>query len=97
MGAGKRTQFHKDTQRPGNGGALMSELNGFEIYYHFNGESRHFFHQALHLCDSEAVHIATLHAGVVSTRENMTTGPVRLAIQNAEGVGVTDVHWKKAH
>ncbi|WP_397448698.1 DUF6555 family protein [Pseudomonas sp. NA-150] len=75
----------------------MNELKGFEIYYRFNGEIRHFFHQALHLCDSEAMHIATLHAGVGSISENIATVPVRLAMQNAEGFGITDVRWKKAH
>ncbi|MGV8920717.1 MAG: DUF6555 family protein [Pseudomonas sp.] len=75
----------------------MNELKKFEIYYLFNGERRHFFHQAPHLCDSEAMHIATLHAGVGSISENIVTGPVRLAIQNAEGFGITDVHWKKSH
>lgn len=74
----------------------MSQLKGFEIHYHFNGEHRHFLQQGLHLCDSEAMHFATLHAGVDSVSAQMAAGPVRLAIQQAEGVGVTNVEWKQA-
>lgn len=74
----------------------MSQLKGFEIHYHFKGEHRHFLHQGLHLCDSEAMHFAILHAGVGSGPDSICAGPVRLAIQQAEGVGVTHVQWKQA-
>ncbi len=74
----------------------MSQLKGFEIHYHFMGEHRHFLHQGLLLCDSEAMHFAALHAGVGSGPGYICAGPVRLAIQQAEGVGVTNVQWKQA-
>lgn len=74
----------------------MSQLKGFEIHYHFKGERRHFLHHGLHLCDSEAMHFATLHAGVGNRPDCVCAGPVRLAIQQAEGVGVTNVKWRHA-
>lgn len=75
---------------------MMSHLKAFEIHYHFKGEHRHFCHQALHLCESDALLFATLHAGVGSISGNLAAGPVRLAIQHAEGLGVTKVQWKQS-
>ncbi|MDB6048638.1 MAG: Uncharacterized protein JWR17_1384 [Pseudomonas sp.] len=74
----------------------MDQQTEFEIYYQFNGSSRHFTHRAAHLCESDALHIATLHAGVVSSHGNIAAGPVRLALQQAEGLGITDVLWKRS-
>ncbi|WP_426138905.1 DUF6555 family protein [Pseudomonas sp. DWP3-1-2] len=73
----------------------MTDQTDFEIHYRFRGEPRHFNHQAFHLCESEALHFATLHAGVWTVSDNIAAGPIRLAILQAEGVGVTAVHWKK--
>jgi hypothetical protein len=42
------------------------------------------------------LHFATLHAGVGSVNDNVAAGPVRLALQQAEGFGVTDVQWRRA-
>jgi hypothetical protein len=74
----------------------MDQLKAFEINYHFKGQCRHFFHEALHLCGSDALHFATLHAGVGSVNDNVAAGPVRLALRQAEGLGVTEVQWKRA-
>ena len=74
----------------------MDQMKAYEINYHFKGQQRHFFHEALHLCESDALHFATLHAGVGSVNGNIATRPVRLAALQAEGLGVTKVQWKQA-
>ena len=74
---------------------MMNDQTDFEIHYQFRGEPRHFCHQALQLCESDALHIATLHAGVWQVGDNVATGPIRVALKQAEGRGVTQVHWKK--
>lgn len=74
---------------------MMNDQTQFEIHYQFRGEPRHFSHQAMQLCESDALHIATLHAGVWQVGENIATGPVRAALLQAEGRGVTQVQWKK--
>ena len=74
---------------------MMNDQMDFEIHYQFRGEPRHFYHQAFHLCESDALHIATLHAGVWQMDHTLATRPVRAAILQAEGLGVTQVHWKK--
>ncbi|MDY7559883.1 hypothetical protein QN382_08445 [Pseudomonas sp. 10B1] len=74
----------------------MDQQKEFEIYYVFNAEQRHFTHNAAHLCESEALHIATLHAGIVSACSQIAAGPLRLALQQAEGLGVTEVQWKRS-
>lgn len=72
----------------------MNEYKDFEIHYRFQGESRRFCHQTNHLCESEAVHFATLHAGV-GALEGVANGPLRLALLQAEGLGITQVKWKQ--
>lgn len=74
----------------------MDQQKEFEICYQFNGDSRHFTHQAVHLCETDALHMATLHAGVVSNDANMAAGPVRQALQQAKGLGITEVQWKRS-
>lgn len=74
---------------------MMNDQTDFEIHYQFRGESRHFSHQAMLLCESDALHFATLHAGVWRVNDNVATRPVRLALLHAKGLGVTQVHWKK--
>jgi hypothetical protein len=74
---------------------MMSDQTDFEIHYQFRGEPRQFCHQALQLCESDALHIATLHAGVWQVGDSIATGPIRMALQQAEGRGVTQVRWKK--
>jgi hypothetical protein len=73
----------------------MNEAKDFEIHYRFLGEPRHFSHHANHLCESEALHFATLHAGVGSLEGSVAAGPLRLAMLQAEGLGVTQVKWKR--
>jgi hypothetical protein len=73
----------------------MNDAKDFEIHYQFRGEPRYFCHQANHLCESEALHFATLHAGVGTLDGHISAGPVRLAILYAEGLGVTQVQWKR--
>jgi hypothetical protein len=73
----------------------MNTQMEFEIHYQFKGEPRHFLHQALHLCQSDALHFATLHAGVGTFSGNVAAGPIKLATLQAQGFGVTQVHWKK--
>jgi hypothetical protein len=73
----------------------MNDQTDFEIHYQFRGEPRHFCHKALHLCESDALHFATLHAGAWDAIGNVAAGPIRLAILQAEELGVTQVHWKK--
>ncbi|SER18857.1 hypothetical protein SAMN03159444_03449 [Pseudomonas sp. NFACC02] len=73
----------------------MNDSKDFEIHYQFKGEPRHFSHQATHLCESEALHFATLHAGVGTLNGSVAAGPFRLAMLNAEGLGVTQVQWKR--
>jgi hypothetical protein len=73
----------------------MNDQTDFEIHYQFRGEPRHFSHQALQLCESDALHFATLHAGVWQVANTVATGPIRLALMQAEILGVTQVHWKK--
>lgn len=75
----------------------MDNQKDFEIHYRFRGEQRHFRHQAAHLCESDALHFATLHAGVGAVSGNISAGPVMLAILQAEAFGITQVHWKKHH
>ncbi|MBA1228504.1 hypothetical protein G7013_02425 [Pseudomonas viridiflava] len=67
----------------------------FEIHYRFKGETRCFVHQAHQLCQSDALHCATLHAGVGTVSDHVVAGPVRLATLQAQGFGVTEVHWKR--
>ncbi|MFJ3486179.1 DUF6555 family protein [Pseudomonas sp. NPDC090202] len=74
----------------------MNDYKDFEIHYRFRGEPRCFSHQASHLCESDAVHFATLHAGVGTRDGNVATGPLRLAMRYAEDLGVTQVSWKRA-
>ncbi|RMU39324.1 hypothetical protein ALP30_102948 [Pseudomonas syringae pv. primulae] len=74
----------------------MNHQTEFEIHYEFNGELRCFLHQTMQLCQREALHCATLHAGVGTISGNMSTGPIRLATLHAERCGVTQVHWKRA-
>jgi len=74
---------------------MMNDSKDFEIHYRFRGESRQFSHHARHLCESQALHFATLHAGVGNLDTSVATGPVRLAMLYAEGLGVTQVHWKR--
>ena len=73
----------------------MNEAKDFEFHYRFLGEPRHFSHHANHLCESEALHFATLHAGVGSLEGSVAAGPLRLAMLQAEGLGVTQVKWKR--
>ena len=74
---------------------MMNDQTDFEIHYQFRGEPRHFSHQALQLCESDALHIATLHAGVWQLDDSVATGPIRTALLQAELLGVTQVHWKR--
>lgn len=74
----------------------MNDSRDFEIHYRFRGEPRHFSHQTMHLCESDALHFATLHAGVGTLNGSVAAGPFRLAKLNAEGLGVTQVQWKRA-
>lgn len=74
---------------------MMNDQTDFEIHYQFRGEPRRFSHQALHLCESDALHIATLHAGVWRMGDSVATGPIRSALLQAEVLGITQVHWKK--
>jgi hypothetical protein len=74
----------------------MNDSRDFEIHYQFRGESRQFSHHARHLCESEALHFATLHAGVGNLDGTFAAGPLRLAMLYAEGLGVTQVQWKLA-
>jgi len=73
----------------------MNDLKDFEIHYQFHGEPRHFCHQAPYLCESDVLHFATLHAGVGTVSGGIAAGPVRLAIIQAECLGVTQVHWRR--
>jgi uncharacterized ferritin-like protein (DUF455 family) len=73
----------------------MNDSTDFEIHYRFKGEPRHFSHHASHLCESEALHFATLHAGVGTLDGNFAASPLRWAILYAEGLGVTQVQWKR--
>lgn len=47
------------------------------------------------MCESDALHFATLHAGVGAIEGHICAGPVRLALLYAEGLGVTQVQWKR--
>jgi hypothetical protein len=73
----------------------MNDYKDFEIHYRFQGEPRHFNHQGKHMCESDALHFATLHAGVGAIEGHICAGPVRLALLYAEGLGVTQVQWKR--
>jgi len=73
----------------------MNDSRDFEIHYRFRGAPRHFCHHASHLCESEALHFATLHAGVGNLDGSFAAGPVRLAMLYAEGLGITQVQWKR--
>jgi hypothetical protein len=75
---------------------MMNDSRDFEIHYQFRGESRQFSHHARHLCEREALHFATLHAGVGDLDGTFAAGPLRLAMRQAEGLGVTQVQWKLA-
>lgn len=72
----------------------MNHIRDYEIHYSFQGEQRYFTHQASQLCETDALHFATLHAGVGTTNGSFTARPVRLAMLQAEGLGVTQVRWK---
>ncbi|MBP0946455.1 DUF6555 family protein [Pseudomonas alliivorans] len=67
----------------------------FEIHYRFKGETRSFLHQAPQFSQSDALHCATLHAGVGTVSDHVAVGPVRLATLQAQGFGVTEVLWKR--
>ncbi|MGQ3820420.1 DUF6555 family protein [Pseudomonas alliivorans] len=67
----------------------------FEIHYRFKGETRSFLHQAPQFSQSDALHCATLHAGVGTVSDHVSVGPVRLATLQAQGFGVTEVLWKR--
>jgi hypothetical protein len=41
------------------------------------------------------LHFATLHAGVGNLDGSVAAGPLRLAMLHAEGLGVTQVQWKR--
>ncbi|WP_268796754.1 DUF6555 family protein [Pseudomonas huanghezhanensis] len=73
----------------------MNEYKEFEIHYQFRGETRHFCHQANFLSESEALYFATLHAGVGGLEGNVSARPVRLAIIQAEDLGITKVQCKR--
>ena len=74
----------------------MNDYKDFEIHYQFRGEPRHFSHQGHFLSEGDALYFATLHAGVGGMDGNISGCPVRLAIIQAEGLGVTQVQWKKS-
>ncbi|MCI3945157.1 hypothetical protein K0038_02194 [Pseudomonas syringae] len=74
----------------------MNYQTEFEIYYQFNGEPRCFLHQTRQLCQNDALHCATLHAGVGTVSGNISAGPLRTATLQAKSFGVTQVHWKRA-
>jgi len=74
---------------------MMNDSKDFEIHYRFRGEPRQFSHHARHLCESEALHYATLHAGVGNLEGSVATAPLRLAMLYAEALGVTQVQWKR--
>lgn len=74
---------------------MMNDQTDFEIHYQFRGEPRQFCHHAWQLSESDALHIATLHAGVWQVGDSVASGPIRLAQLQAEVLGVTQVHWKK--
>ncbi|MEE4908982.1 DUF6555 family protein [Pseudomonas alliivorans] len=67
----------------------------FEIHYRFKGETRSFLHQAPQFSQSDALHCATLHAGVGTVSDHVAVGPVRLATLQAQDFGVTEVLWKR--
>ncbi|MEX6665014.1 DUF6555 family protein [Pseudomonas sp. W2-17] len=73
----------------------MNDYKDFEIHYWFQGEPRHFNHQGNHLCESDVLHFATLHAGVGAVEGHICAGPVKRALLYAEGLGVTQVQWKR--
>jgi hypothetical protein len=73
----------------------MSNDEHFEIHYQLRGEPRHFSHPTNRLSESEALYFATLHAGVAKMDGNVFAGPVRLAIVQAERLGITKVRWKR--
>lgn len=73
----------------------MNTQTEFEIHYQFQGEPRHFLHHAPQLCQSDALHFATLHAGVGTFSGNIAAGPIRIATLQAQGFGITQVHWKR--
>jgi hypothetical protein len=74
----------------------MNDYTDFEIHYQFRGEPRHFSHQANLLSEGDALYFATLHAGVGGLNGDVSGRPIRLAILQAEGLGVTQVQWKRA-
>jgi hypothetical protein len=47
------------------------------------------------LCETDALHFATLHAGVGAVEGHFCAGPVRVAMHCAERLGVTQVRWKR--
>ncbi|MCQ9470184.1 hypothetical protein NRB15_07510 [Pseudomonas alliivorans] len=67
----------------------------FEIHYRFKGEARSFIHQAPQFSQCDALHCATLHAGVGTVSDHVAARPVRLATLQAQGFGVTEVLWKR--
>jgi hypothetical protein len=71
----------------------MNDFKDFEIHYRFRGEPRCFCHQAPYLCESDALHFATLHACVGTLDSKVAAEPFRIAVLSAEGLGVTQVHW----
>lgn len=73
----------------------MNDYKDFEIHYQLRGEPRHFSHQTQSLSESEALYFATLHAGVAQMDGGVCARPVRLAIMQAERLGITKVRWKR--
>ncbi|AAZ33273.1 conserved hypothetical protein [Pseudomonas savastanoi pv. phaseolicola 1448A] len=74
----------------------MNHQTEFEIHYQFNGEPRCFLHQTRQMCQCDALHCATLHAGVGTVSNNMSAGPIGMATLQAERFGVTEVSWKRS-
>ncbi|RMT58405.1 hypothetical protein ALP45_00615 [Pseudomonas coronafaciens pv. atropurpurea] len=75
---------------------MMIHQMEFEIHYQFNGEPRSFLHQTRQLCQNDALHCATLHAGVGTVSGNISAGPLRIATLQAESLGITQVRWKRS-
>ncbi|KPB63864.1 Uncharacterized protein AC510_2274 [Pseudomonas amygdali pv. myricae] len=48
------------------------------------------------MCQCDALHCATLHAGVGTVNGNMSAGPIGMATLQAERFGVTEVRWKRS-
>ncbi|KPW75436.1 hypothetical protein ALQ65_02049 [Pseudomonas syringae pv. coriandricola] len=75
--------------------ATMTHQLEFEIHYQFEGQPHAFLHQTPLMCQSDALHCATLHAGVGAVSGKISGGPIREAILQAKGFGITHVHWRR--